>query len=251
MTTDNPAGADYTGPDHGFGEDNAIADQILNMDWYADNPSACKLSRPFSRELTLPTTVEALSPEMAAPILKQLAGLTPEQRVPREAQLVGDALRAAGRDARILTGLGDDATPFAKAQVNIAYREQELERRRADWQGQLNEVIDAKLVTDPTTGQQTMEPVYRLTGEGRYIATQQVQALTSELAILQGHQADAELKAAMLESIAQAKERAQKVADAAEVERRARETIRNEEIDARAALRAKHLRSTNNYTANL
>lgn len=252
MTDDTPTPApEYTGEDHGFGEDNAIADQIKSMDWYADNPSAHNTSRMGWSKWELPTSVESLSPEMAAPINKRLAGLTPEQRAEREPALVREALVEASKDARILTGLGDGATPFAKAQVSLAYREQELARRIADWQSQLEEVTGNKAVTDPTTGQQTMQPVYRLTGEGRHKATLQVQELTRQLAVLKGPEGDRELEEALRESVEQVKGRRDQRAKLDEIERRTQEQMREDEINAAVAVQVKHRRGSNNYSASL
>lgn len=252
MNTDDSTDATpYTGPDHGFGDDNAIADEIMNRDWYDDTPSTHDMSRMGARAFALPTTVEALSPEMAAPILKQFVGLTPAQRAQHEPRLVADALRAAARDARILTGVGADATPLAKAQVNLAYREQELERRIADWNGQLGEVTGARAMTDPTTGQTVMQPIYRLSGEGRDVAAKQVVELTRQLAVLKGPEGYRELGDALKASVAQEKERRQQRADLIEVQRRAQHSIREDDLNARAAIHAKHLRGKNNYSASM
>lgn len=247
MSNDNtgdPAATPYTGPDHGFGDDNAIAAEIISRDWYDDAPSPHDTTRMGTRDIPMPTTVDALSPEMAAPILKQLAGLPPERREQREAELVAAALRDAARDARILTGAGSHATPFVKAQVNIAYRERELERRIADWNSQLDEVVGARLATDPTTGEAKPTPVHRLTGEARDIAKGQVAELTRQLSVLKGPGGDRELKEAMLETIALENELREQREDLVEADRRFKFNVREERINRRAELMAKNHRTS-------
>lgn len=239
------------GPAHDFGEDNDLAAEIAQQDWYDDSTSPHNTERMGAREWSAPTSVEGLSPEMRAPIIKQLAGLTPEQREQREPQLIREALEANSRHVRVLTGLGANATPYAKAMVNLSARIWAAEDRIADWQGKLDEVTGTRSVTDPATGQAVMQPVYRLSPEARHKAQEQVTLLKAELSALKGGAGDRELKEAMTETIAQVKERRQQAADLAEVDRRARESLREEELNARAALHAKHLRSTSNYSASL
>ena len=250
-TPDDSAGADYTGPDHGFGDDNALADEILQQDWYADNPSAHDTSRMGARRWELPTTVDGLTPDMREPILKQLIGVKPEQRAHLETQLVRKAIEERSKDVRILTGLGDGATPLAKAQVNIAYRARELARRISATQSELDEVTGSKAVTDHSTGQTVMQPLYRLTGELRYKATEEVNRLKGELSVLNGPEGDKELEQALRESVDQVKDQRQAAADLVEIDRRARESIREDELNARAELHAKHLRAKSNYSASL
>lgn len=252
MTTpEDSTAADYSGPDHGFGDDNALADEIMQQDWYADNPSPHNLSRMGLREWDLPITVEGLAPAMREPILKQLVGLTPEQRAQREPQLIRAAIEEHSKDTRILTGLGDGATPLAKAQVSIAYREQELVRRLDALNERLAAVRGANAVTDPATGQTTMVPIPAYSAEQRHIAAVEITKLAGELGVLRGSGGQRELDEALAETIEQVKEQQQQAADLAEVDRRAREAIRDEQISARAAVRAKHLRGSSNYSASL
>lgn len=241
----------YDGPDYGLGDDNALAHEYSQRNW-EDEPRTHNTSRMGWQGHPKPLTVDALSPEMAAPIKQQLAGLTPEQRATHEPKLVMEAVRAASRDARILTGLGVTATPLAKAQVNLAYRERELERRIGDLDSQINEQSGTRMVfdpatgnpvIDPATGQQKVEHLYTLSGGARDAAAAMRQELARQLSVLKGPEGDRELQAALVETVKLHKEREQMRADLAEVDRRARETVREEDINRRAAARAKHLRT--------
>jgi hypothetical protein len=270
-TDDSTDATPYTGPDYGLGDDNALAHEIAQRDWRSEprthntertgwnraapaDPTATS-SSGLRREAPSTVTVSALSPEMAAPIIKQLSGMTPEQRAVREPELVMQAVRAASDEARILTGLGSGATPLAKAKVNIAYREREFERRIDSWAQKLNEktgsraVIDpetGKAVIDPATGEPKMDPIYAMSDGQRAAGQAEMNELIRLLAVLRGPEGDRELDEALKATVALEKERRQQRPDLIEVERRAQEIVRNEDLDRRAAVRAKSLRSTVN-----
>ena len=174
MTNDTPNEIPYAGPDYGMGDDNALAHEVSQRDW-RNEPRTHNLQRTgwarpvctvvdagqaegLRPEATPALTASALSPETAAPIIRQLAGLTPEQRAKREPELVMQTLRAASDKARIMTGLGSNATPLAKAQINIAYREREFERRIDSWAQKLYEQVGARAVIDPETGKAVIDP---------------------------------------------------------------------------------------------
>jgi hypothetical protein len=252
MTSETDAPAPYAGPDYGMGEDNAHAHEIAQRDW-RDAPRTHNTERMGWRGTMTPPTVAALSPEMAAPIRQQLAGMGPEQRAQREPELVMAAVRAASEDARILLGVGQFATPMQKAQVNIAYREREFERRIAAWEERLGEKTGARVVTDPATGaavidpatgEPKMDPIYRLTGDARTSGHAELMELCRQLAVLQGPESERELEQALRETIKLEKERDQQRADLEEVERVAQNMVREDDINRRAALRAKSLRNT-------
>lgn len=255
MSNDNtgdPAATSYTGPDYGLGDDNALAHDIRQRDW-RNEPRTHNLSRMALRKAPEAPTLAALSPEMAAPVREQLARMPADQRAAKEPELVLQAVRKASEDARILTGLGAGATPLAKAQVNIAYRERELERRIDGWSQRLNEVkgyqavIDpdtGKPVIDPATGQPKMDPTYIMTTGAREAGTAEMQRLVQQLAVLRGPEGDRELERALAESVKLEKERRQQREDLEEVDRRAAAMVREDDINRRAEAKARNLRST-------
>ncbi len=272
MPTDDATDATpYTGPDYGMGDDNALAHEVSQRDWRNEprthNLQRTGWARPVSAvvdagqaeglraEATPALTVSALSPETAAPIIRQLAGLTPEQRAKREPELVMQTLRAASDKARIMTGLGSDATPLAKAQVNLAYREREFERRIDSWAAKLNEqtgaraVIDpetGKAVIDPATGQPKMDPIYAMSDGQRAAGQAEMNELLRQLSVLRGPEGDRELDEALKATVQLKKELGQQQADLVEVERRAQGIVRDEDLNRRAAVLAKSLRNTVN-----
>lgn len=255
MSDDNsgtPAAAPYTGPDYGLGDDNALAHELQQRDW-RNEPRTHNLSRMGLRNAPEAPTLAALSPEMAAPIREQLARMPADQRAAKEPELVLQAVRKASEDARILTGLGAGATPLAKAQVNIAYRERELERRIDGWSQRLNEVkgyqavIDpdtGKPVIDPATGQPKMDPAYIMTTGAREAGTAEMQELVRQLAVLRGPEGDRELERALAETVKLEKERRQQREDLDEVDRRAAALVREDDLNRRAEAKARNLRST-------
>lgn len=252
MNTPDTGAADSTVPDHGLGDDNALAHEISQRDW-RDEPRTHNTTRMGWRSSSADITVAALSPEMAAPIQQQLAGLSPEQRAQREPELVMQAVKKASEDARILTGLGAGATPLAKTQVNIAYRERELERRIDGWSKRLHEVSGFRAVTDPetgkpvidpATGQPKMDPIYAMPDGARAAGNAEMQELVRQLSVLRGPEGERELEQALRETVKLEKERREQKEDLAEVDRRAREIAREKSINARAEARARFLQNS-------
>lgn len=268
MSNDNtgdPAAAPYTGPDHGFGDDNGLAAEIKQRDW-RDAPRTHNLTRTawtgspiaelhpsgLAREARKPVSVKALSPEMAAPVERQLAGLTPEQRAQREPELVMQVLRKASEDARILTGVGKNASPLDKARVNLAYREQDLERRIDGWGKRLNEQVGSravfdretgKPVIDPATGQPKMVPIYAMSDGARAAGMAEMTELLRQLRLLQGPEGDRELDEALKETIALEKSTREQVEEHQEAVRRASVINREARINAKAEAFARNTRN--------
>ena len=254
MTTNNgtPAAPDYSGPDYGMGDDNALAHEISSRDW-RDAPRTHNLERMGWRGEAPALTISALPPHLAAPIQQQLAGLAPDQRAAREPAMVADAVRAAAEDSRITIGVGADATPLAKAQVNLAYRDRELERRIANWKIRLDEktgyqpVIDratGDIVRDPVTGEPKLAPIYAMSAGAREAGHAEMMELVRRLAVLRGPEGDRELDAALAETVALEKELREQVEDLNEIHRRGRELARDEVINRRAAAHARSIRSS-------
>ena len=259
--TGNPADTSepYNGPDYDLGDDNALAHQIAESDWRDAPRTHSDPNEKFRRPINV-RSLDALSPGMAAPYRAQLVGLSPEARAELEPKLALQALQAASDNARIMIGVGSQATPLDKARVNLAYREQDFERRIDRLAAEINEqtgtraVYDretGRAVVDPATGLPKMEPIYALSKGLRDVKAGEMMELVRQLSVLRGPGGEKELDAALKESVAAAKDRQQQRADLDEIDRRARETIRNEELDARAAVRVQHLRGKSNYSASL
>ncbi|MBN8805902.1 MAG: hypothetical protein BGO58_11720 [Sphingopyxis sp. 65-8] len=249
----------YTGPDYDLGDDNALAHEIAETDWRDAPRTHSDTNAKFRRPMTV-RSLDALSPEMAAPYRAQLVGLTPEARAALEPKLALQALQAASDEARIMIGVGSQALPLDKARVSIANQERLLERRVDQLAAEINEQTGSRAVydretgmavIDPATGLPKMEPIYALSKGLRDVKAGEMMELVRQLSVLRGPGGEKELDEALKESVAVVRERQQQRANLVEVDRLARETIRKEEIDARAAIRAKHLRGTSNYSASL
>lgn len=258
-TPDETPTADYNGPDYDLGDDNALAHEIAESDWRDAPRTHIDTNEKFRRPITV-RSLDALSPEMAAPYRAQLVGLTPEARAELEPKLAMQALQTASDEARILIGVGSQASPLDKARVNIAYRERELELRIDRLAADINAQTGARAVydratglavIDPATGLPKMEPIYALSQGLRDVNTTEMMELVRQLSVLRGPGGNKELDEALKESVAVVKERRQQADDLVEIDRRARETIREEELATRAASRAKHLRGKSNYSASL
>lgn len=256
--TGNPAETPYDGPDYDLGDDNALAHEIASTDW-RDAPRTHKIkNEKFSRAIPI-RSLDALPPEAAAPYRARLAGLTPEARAELEPKLALEALQAASEEARIMIGVGSRASPLDKARVSIANQERQFERRIDQLAAEINEQTGTRAVydrdtgmavIDPATGLPKMEPVYALSKGIRDARANEMMELVRQLSVLRGPGGEKELNEALKESVALAKDRQQQRADLEEVDRRARETIREEQLAARASLRAKHLRGQSNYSGS-
>lgn len=268
-TTPDTSAAPYSGPDHGFGDDNALAHEIKQRDWrdaprthnlartsWVGNPTAEPHASGLVREVAPQMTAEAFAPEVAAAIEKQLVGLTPEQRARREPELVMQALRKASDEARILTGVGAGATPLDKTRVNIAYREQELERRIDGWSQRLYEQRGARVVIDrdtgqpvidPATGQPKLDPIYAMSDGARAAGKAEMDELLRQLRVLQGPEGDRELDEALRETIALEKANRAQHEEHAEAMRRAAVINREARINEKAEAFARNQRNTIGY----
>lgn len=258
-TSGTPAETPYTGPDYDLGEDNALAHEIASSDWRDAPRTHIDTNEKFRRPLQI-RSLDALSPEMAAPYRAKLVGLSPEQRADLEPKIALQALQAASDEARIMIGVGSQASPLDKARVSIANQERLLSRRIDQLAAEINEQTGTRAVydrdtgmavIDPATGLPKMEPVYARSKGIRDVSTNEMMELVRQLSVLRGPGGEKELDAALKESVAAVKDREQQRADHDEVDRRARETIREEQLASRAATRAKHLRGTSNYSASL
>ncbi|MBA4752169.1 MAG: hypothetical protein H2055_08080 [Sphingopyxis sp.] len=258
-TADETPTADYTGPDYDLGDDNALAHEIAESDWRDAPRTHVDTNEKFRRPITV-RSLEALSPEMAAPYRAQLVGLTPEARAELEPKLAMQALQAASDEARIMIGVGSQASPLDKARVSLANQERQLELRIDQLGAEINEQTGTRAVydretgmavVDPETGLPKMEPTFALSKGLRDVKATEMMELVRQLSVLRGPGGTKELDAALKESVAVVKERRQQADDLVEIDRRARETIREEELASRTAIHAKHLRGKSNYSASL
>lgn len=262
MSNDNtgdPAATPYNGPDYGLGDDNAIAHEIASTDWRDAPRTHIDTNEKFRRSIPI-RSLDALAPEMAEPYRVQLVGLTPEQRADLEPKLARQALQAASDEARIMIGVGGQASPLDKTRVEIANEERLLARRIDQLGAEISEQTGTRAVydretglavIDPGTGLPKMEPTYALSKGLRDVKSGEMMELVRQLSVLRGPGGEKALDAALKESVALAKDRRQQRADLDEVDRRAREMIRDEELASRAAIKAKHLRGKSNYGGSL
>jgi hypothetical protein len=128
-TPDNTS-APYSGPDHGFGDDNALAAEILSFDHLQDTSGSAAVSRQALSNATFKPTVSALAPAMRQAITSQLVGLTGAAREAREAELVTNAVSNLALDARVRQGPGVGANAYQVEMFQQANQLRELDQEQ-------------------------------------------------------------------------------------------------------------------------
>ena len=216
-------------------------EQIDAMDPVDDVPGPVVDNSATSRgEALSAVTVDALPPEDRSAIFAQLHGYSPEQRAARESQLVIAAMKAKVRRNRALTGLGEEALPYHKAQAEVARQVYEIDRKIKVLETELEAVADYTTVTDPRTGSRTAQSVMRVTGTRRAAYENQILDLQRHRRVYvaddgsDGPEAAREIAKARLESAKLLQQRDQERAEVAEVRRLADEINRQRRITAKA-----------------
>lgn len=225
-------------------EEQAAADEILAMDPLAIPGPSKGLE---GRRLSVPT-LAALNPEMRREAEARLAEVPLDRRVDAEAEVVMAVYRDHLPSLRVATGLGEDATPYHRELASIAanYRAYAQEFQRIV--EELAEVGSYKTVTDPETGEQKPETVWRLQGQQRSWREARLATLNHAMNLLQrddgtlGPEGQSRLRQAMKEA-AQARLAIKRAAeDKVEVERRAAAKVREDRIAEQVDVRARMLR---------
>lgn len=243
MTDNTDTTTPYTGPDYGFGDDNALAHQITSFDRFADTQSPMRVLGAATNAKAPELTVEALSPSMRQPILAELARVSGDDRAQVEAQLVRRALQQGSLDFRIAAGLSEDADPYQRTVFDLANRLRLIEHEENQILADLDEVRGYTTGTDPETGKPVSVPVMALSANSQSIARNRLTELGRQRAHIQGAEGDEERRRALSEAIEHRKGIKAQLQDAEEAKRRAADAIREERIARLADGYAKSMRT--------
>lgn len=246
MTTpDDSAGADYTGPDHGFGDDNALAHEIVSFDKLHDTRGvATDDNVEYLGRMGFVPKLSALAPDVQAGINEQLRGLTGDGRAKREEELVHRAIENLALDARVRQGPGAGANAYQVEMFEQANRLRLLETEANRIVSELAEVAGFKAgAVDPTTGEPKAEKVFRFDGDMRLQRELRLKAITQEAEHIQGAEGDRRLKAALGKALEQRKSAADELAIIEEAKSLAVKNLRDERVNGLADAFTRNRRS--------
>lgn len=241
--TGNPADTPYTGPDHGFGADNALAAEILSYDHLRDTSGSAAVSRQALSNATFKPTVSALAPEMRQAITSQLAGLSGAAREAREAELVTNAVSNLALDARVRQGPGVGANAYQVEMFAQANQLRQLDQEQARIMAQLDEFDGYKTgAVDPATGQPTAEKIFRYQGDRRKALELRLGEIAREAADLEGPAGDRRMRKALEKAVDDVKKSRDQYAIMQEAKDLADRKVRDERVNALADTYAKSRR---------
>ncbi|OWQ98250.1 hypothetical protein [Sphingopyxis witflariensis] len=233
-TSDNAA--PYTGKDHGFGDDNALANEIISFDHLRDTSGSAAASRQVGSQTEFKPMLSSLSPEMRQPIVAQLGGLTGAARDAREGELVLAAMKQRALDVRVHQGPGVGANAYQVEMFAQARKLQELDREQqrifadlAQFDGFTTGAID------PTTGEPTAEKRYRIQGERRRHLEDRLGMIAQEALHIEGDEGSRRMRKALEKAIDDTKKSRDQFAILQEAKARAVHNAREDKINHLAA----------------
>lgn len=237
-------GSDFEMPTYDIApEDQALADEIASFDPVYDT----KGPTTFSGSVKLPETIKAtgLPPHLRDPIVAQLATVPESRREAEERRLVYAALYQNSLGLRIVAGPGAGANTYERAALALTFDMEETEREIDRLGRQLGEMAETATVSyDPATGQQRVQTAHRFQGERRAGLEAEYRRALHKLAQLNGIEGERRLAKALSEAVQERKALQQQLDDDREARERAEKLLREERVSERAALFAKHKRTT-------
>lgn len=223
--------------------DQAIAAEIEGLDPFADIASAARGRGGFD-VATLPG-LSALSPALRAEVENELRAVPPSRRAESEPAAIATVLAAHGRDVRVLLGNGEGTNPYHAEQLAIARQHRDLTDRIGKLTAQAGEIVD---FTMDASG--NPQPVYAMSEAARGRVALEIRELTHHLGLLVnpdgslGIESQRRLDRAMLEAVEARKAAVAQLEEHREAEKRADQILREERINAKAELLAKHRRTS-------
>lgn len=221
-------------------EDQHYSDAILRMDPVSDVPGVAVF--PEGMQLSAPT-LAALAPDdrMAVRAKMDEARLTPAQREQREGEFVQAHLRSQLSRIRLKTGVGEDATPYHRAQCHMAREYFDIMDEHDRYAAQLDEIARHETEVDPLSGEARAVPVYAVQGSRRNAYQFQMDNLLRRAGLLfnadgtPGLEGSKRLREASAQSVAILRDRDSAAEERAEAKRRGAELAREERISKQAA----------------
>jgi hypothetical protein len=219
--------------------DAAMTAQLNRFDPVFDVPSPVKIVGNVN--ITATPSLASLSPALRAKAEAKLKGGSYSE------EAVGRAVHAVlienSRDLRIRAGAGEDATETQRAMLQQANQVRLLQEEMGRIEGELSDVLGHKTEIG-SDGKAVAVPIYRAQGQRRLALEAALDEKTHEMTLIAGIQGQRELDEANAADLARIKERREALADAAEVEKRAKQIARDRRINAQAEARARMFGST-------
>lgn len=248
-STDNAPGeaasANFTVPDYSITDpaDQAIADGIAGLDPYADISSSARGRGGF--DVAALPGLSALSPDLRAEVERDLGAMSPARRAEAEPAAIAQVLAKHGRGIRVLLGNGAGTNRWHDENLTIAREHHDLTAEWSKITAQMTEVerYDVGADGNPVA-------VNRMSASAQVRAAAQLRDIDYRLGLLvksdgsHGIEARMRLDKAMLEAVEASKSLAAQAEEHREAEKRADQLLREERINHKAELLAKHRRTS-------
>jgi len=223
-------------------EDQQLANEIASFDPVYDTKGPTTLNG----SVKLPTSIKAtgLPPHLREPIMAELANVPEHRRDAEEQRLVNEALYQNSLGVRIVCGPGQDANVYQREKFALTFEIEEAEREAVRLGNELAEVERWDNVTDAATGQSKPVAVEKLQGQRRSAVEAQRQNILRRLEALQGIEGERRLQKALHQAVQDRKGLTDQLDRDKEARAMAEKMLREEQIAERAALYAKHMRTT-------
>lgn len=236
--------SDFSVPDYGLDPElNVIAHEIANFDPVDDTAGPVKMEGGWASMLPTTVPLTSLPPRFADPIKAKLANVSSAERPALEAKLINEALRQNSFEVRVKAGPGEGANAYQIESFAQARDKHELETRAWQLETELAEVVRWDNVVDQTTGQAKPVPVEKVQGHTRQLKVGELAEIQRKLSALE-IEGPNRLKDALKKAAEAEQAKRQQLADHVEVERRAREMVREDRINERAATKARMLKGS-------
>jgi len=236
--------SNYTPPSYAIApEDQALADEIATFTM-EDVPSDHSITGAVVLRGRI--TAKAFAPETRDRIMAEVAQVPADRAAAVEDRLVLEELRKRRMDNLVKNGPN---TPDLFQQERFALVG-ELERLDAEFNRLSSELAEVarmdteydpagRPIIDPSTGAPKRKTTYRYEGDARRAKETRSAEIIAHIAALEGGEGKRRLDKALYEEVERRKEIQQQLADHAEIERRAREKVREDRIEKAATQRAR------------
>ena len=236
--SDTPSETPYTFPEFDAA---AVRAEITNYN-PATVPREAAPTRAMSSGRAMAPALSMLAPEDRGNIPQRLAAIAdPERRAAVEAQLVGAVMQTKANAANIRRG-HPNGSLHDQAVAEVTNRVWDLESEAGRIGEELDAVARYETVIDPVTGQPSPKPIYAVSGTARARLEARQQQIAGNILTLEGPEGQAALNRAADAELAIRQARHEDARVLFEAERRARQIVSEERIEALAQAKAKSLR---------
>lgn len=225
-------------------EDAELAESIRNFDPVYDVPAAASadkltISRLIGGKGLDSITLDSLGPDLRQRVTERLASSPPIT----EKAAIAEALYQNAYDMNVVLGPGEGATPYQRAAFAVERDIYEAEERLFAIELQFRKAVGWENEVDERTGQSKPKQIDLMSPERRRQLSYERDSLKHRIELLNGFEGERRREKAMVETI-EAHKRQKRAAEIEEAaNRRAEEIVFNEEVESRAAARAKFRRT--------